>query len=253
MGFPGSSVGKEPACNPQETWIQSLGQEDLLEKGMAANPLFLPGKSHGQWRLVGYSPWGRKELHATEHSTPEWHTILPASRNLWVQKFFLHNNHPHVWVSYHMWLKQIQSMFWNIIEPMFLKRNFTSSNAFYITIMILEVSKSQIFKATFSISFSLATYILPLVQLQQLSLHNYTCLLSIATALMWSSTVSRWDYYNSLRTKPPILCLSQIQPILQNGTRFIFQKSVPVILPAYPKIFTDSSFMVHCVKIISLG
>ena len=139
------------------------------------------------------------------------------------------------------------------LTTMFLKRNFTSSNAFYITIMILEVSKSQIFKDTFSISFSLATYILPLVQLQQLSLHNYTCLLSIATALMWSSTVSRWDYYNSLRTKPPILCLSQIQPILQNGTRFIFQKSVPVILPAYPKIFTDSSFMVHCVKIISLG
>ena len=220
---------------------------------MAANPLFLPGKSHGQWSLVGYSPWGRKELHTTEHSTPEWHTILPASRNLWVQNFFLHNNHPHFWVSYHMWLKQIQSIFWNIIEPMFLKINFTSSNAFYITIMILEISKSQIFKATFSISFSLATYILPLVQLQQSSLHNYTCLLSIATALMWSSTVSRWDYYNSLPIKPPILYLSQIQPILQNGTRFIFQKSVPVILPAYPKIFTDYSFMVHCVKIISLG
>ena len=25
-------------------------------------PVFLPGKSHGQRSLVGYSPWGRKEL-----------------------------------------------------------------------------------------------------------------------------------------------------------------------------------------------
>ena len=30
----------------QETWIQSLGQEDFLEKGMAAHLLFLPGESH---------------------------------------------------------------------------------------------------------------------------------------------------------------------------------------------------------------
>ena len=32
--FPGSSVGKESACNA-ETSIQSLGEEDSLEKGMA--------------------------------------------------------------------------------------------------------------------------------------------------------------------------------------------------------------------------
>ena len=29
-------------------------------------PVFLPGKSHGQRRLVGYSPWGCKELDMTE-------------------------------------------------------------------------------------------------------------------------------------------------------------------------------------------
>ena len=28
--------------------------------------MFLPGKSHGQRSLVGYSPWGRKELDTTE-------------------------------------------------------------------------------------------------------------------------------------------------------------------------------------------
>ena len=29
-------------------------------------PVFLPGKSHGQRTLVGYSPWGRKGLAMTE-------------------------------------------------------------------------------------------------------------------------------------------------------------------------------------------
>ena len=29
-------------------------------------PLFLPGESHGERSLVGYSPWGRKELDTTE-------------------------------------------------------------------------------------------------------------------------------------------------------------------------------------------
>ena len=29
-------------------------------------PLFLPGKSHGQRNLVGYSLWGRKESDLTE-------------------------------------------------------------------------------------------------------------------------------------------------------------------------------------------
>ena len=29
-------------------------------------PGFLPGKSHGWWNLVGYSPWGHKESDMTE-------------------------------------------------------------------------------------------------------------------------------------------------------------------------------------------
>ena len=44
----------------QKTLVQSLGQEDPLEKEMATAPVYLPGKSHGQRSLVGYCPWGRK-------------------------------------------------------------------------------------------------------------------------------------------------------------------------------------------------
>ena len=36
-------------------------------------PVFLPGEFHGQRSLVGYSPWGHKELDMTEATQ---HTLL---------------------------------------------------------------------------------------------------------------------------------------------------------------------------------
>ena len=53
----------------RETWDQSLGWEAPLEEGMAATPVFLPGESHGQRSVVGYSPWDCKELNMTEGLT----------------------------------------------------------------------------------------------------------------------------------------------------------------------------------------
>ena len=48
------------------TRVLSLGQKDPLEKEMEPTPVLLPGKFYGWRRLVGYSPWGRKELDMTE-------------------------------------------------------------------------------------------------------------------------------------------------------------------------------------------
>ena len=53
----------------QETSVLSLGLQDPLEKGMTIHFRFLPGKSCGQRRLVGYNPWGPKELGTTEQLT----------------------------------------------------------------------------------------------------------------------------------------------------------------------------------------
>ena len=50
----------------QETEVRSLCWEDPLEKEMATTPVFLPGESHGQKILVGYSPWDGKESDMTE-------------------------------------------------------------------------------------------------------------------------------------------------------------------------------------------
>ena len=50
----------------QETWVWSLGREDPWRRAWQLTPVFLPGESHGQRSLVGYSPWGRKESDTTE-------------------------------------------------------------------------------------------------------------------------------------------------------------------------------------------
>ena len=50
----------------QETWVQSLGREDPLEKEWQPTPLFLPGESRGQRSPLGYSPQDHKESDTTE-------------------------------------------------------------------------------------------------------------------------------------------------------------------------------------------
>ena len=42
---------------------------------MATHSVFLPGKSHGQRSLAGYSPWGRTESDKAE--APE-HAVLQS-------------------------------------------------------------------------------------------------------------------------------------------------------------------------------
>ena len=41
----------------------------LWRRKWQPTPVFLPGKYHEQRSLVGYSPWGRKELDMTEQLT----------------------------------------------------------------------------------------------------------------------------------------------------------------------------------------
>ena len=64
MGFPGGLVGKEPTCQSRmhkrcgfDPWVKKICWRRVWQP----TPVFLPGKSHGQRSLVGYSPRGRKE------------------------------------------------------------------------------------------------------------------------------------------------------------------------------------------------
>ena len=48
-----------------EKWVYSwAGRIPMRRKELLA-PVFLPGESHGQRSLAGYSPWGRRESDTT--------------------------------------------------------------------------------------------------------------------------------------------------------------------------------------------
>ena len=48
-----------------ETWVRSLDWGYPWRREWLPTPVFLPGESHGQRSLVGYSPWGHKESDMT--------------------------------------------------------------------------------------------------------------------------------------------------------------------------------------------
>ena len=67
LGFPGSSAGKESACNagdlgsiPGLGRFHGEGHGNLLQYSCLEN-------SHGQRSLAGYCPWGYKESNKTEY------------------------------------------------------------------------------------------------------------------------------------------------------------------------------------------
>ena len=55
----------------RETLVQSLSQEDPSpgNRKWQPTPVYLPGEFCGQRSLVGYSPWGCKELDRIEQLT----------------------------------------------------------------------------------------------------------------------------------------------------------------------------------------
>ena len=60
-GFPGGAGGKERDVG----LIPAVGKIPW-RRAWQPTPVFLPGESHGQRSLAGYSPWGHKELNMTE-------------------------------------------------------------------------------------------------------------------------------------------------------------------------------------------
>ena len=57
---------KTPPSNADDIRVQSLGKKMPWRRAWQPIPVFLPGESHGQRSLVGYSPWGHKESEMTE-------------------------------------------------------------------------------------------------------------------------------------------------------------------------------------------
>ena len=64
-GFPGGASGEE-SDRIQAGDIRNPGSIPGFRRspggGHSNPPVFLPGDSHGQRSLVGYSPWGHKDM-----------------------------------------------------------------------------------------------------------------------------------------------------------------------------------------------
>ena len=55
-----------PMQEMKQTQVQPPGREDPLETEMATHSSVLSWTTHGQRSLVGYNPWGQRELDTTE-------------------------------------------------------------------------------------------------------------------------------------------------------------------------------------------
>ena len=76
LGFLGGSDIKESAHNVGDLGsIPGFGKI-LWRKEWQPTPVFLPGKSHRQRSLEGYSPWSCKESDTTEQTTHTHHLYL---------------------------------------------------------------------------------------------------------------------------------------------------------------------------------
>ena len=66
----------------QETKVRSLGKKDPLEKKWQPTPVLLPGKSHGQRSLAGYSPGGDRKRVRHDLATEQQQQVerISASR-----------------------------------------------------------------------------------------------------------------------------------------------------------------------------
>ena len=76
--FPGSTRGKETACQCRrhkrrgfDLWVRKIPWKRTWQ----STSVFLPGESHEQRSLVGYSPWGHKESDRTE-ATAHTHALF---------------------------------------------------------------------------------------------------------------------------------------------------------------------------------
>ena len=61
-GFPWWLSSKEPACRCRRRGLDPWVRKIPWRRKWQPNALFVPGKSHGQRSLVGYSPWDSKRV-----------------------------------------------------------------------------------------------------------------------------------------------------------------------------------------------
>ena len=62
QGHPQRLSGKKPACQSGRRKFDPWVRKNPWRRKWQPTPVFLPGKSHRESSLEGYSPWGRKRV-----------------------------------------------------------------------------------------------------------------------------------------------------------------------------------------------
>ena len=77
--------GKEPTCQRRrhkrhgfDPWVGKIP----WRRGWQPPPVFLPGESHGQRKLVGYSLWGRRE---SDRAEATWQACMHISTHIYLK------------------------------------------------------------------------------------------------------------------------------------------------------------------------
>ena len=83
LGLPRWLSNKESACQCRRCGFDPWVGKIPWRRKWQSTPVLLPGKSHGQRSLVGYSPWGRKESDRTERLHFHFTITFMAIRTSW--------------------------------------------------------------------------------------------------------------------------------------------------------------------------
>ena len=103
MGFPGGSVVKNVPTSRRckrcgfDPWVGKI----LWRRKWQPTAVFLPGESHGQRSLTGYSPWGYKRV---------GHNLAKHSLVLKTMYFMCYVNIPWFYLSFFFFINVAQKM-----------------------------------------------------------------------------------------------------------------------------------------------
>ena len=113
--FPGGWDSKEYAYNCGRPGFHPWFQKIPWRRAWQPTPVFLPGEFHGQRNLVGYSPWGHKELDTTEQLT---HIIFHCVHIFFSQSII------HQWMNFFHILATVNNAAMNVCTHISLKLYF---------------------------------------------------------------------------------------------------------------------------------
>ena len=130
----------------RETWVWSLGWEDLLEEGMATHSSFLALENpRGQRSLAGHCPWGHKESDTTKQVSTRL-VKRESVEEISISGSLRQDLLSEMWVSpiiniLNQSALQIQNM-WNLFPPW---HSLSPDQSSLLLIISATISKKQLF------------------------------------------------------------------------------------------------------------